>query len=164
MSVELPTMWRGLIANWSNMEHSVNKDNALGELRGRTLAALNHLVAGDPEPFKALYSRESDVTVFGGFGAYECGWEQVSQNIEFAASRFLDGQLDIEPLAAGMSGDLAYTVWIERGTVRMEGRSEPGPLVVRVSHVFRLEGGVWKIIHRHGDPIVEKTDGPVLQR
>ena len=137
----------------------------MGEIEDRTRMALDRLVDGDPEPFKALYSHEPDVTVFGGFGAYERGWEQVSQNVEFAASRFRGGHLEIEPLASGVSGDLAYTVWIERGSVLVEGRNEPGSLVVRVTHIFRREDGDWKLVHRHGDPIVEKTDATaVLQR
>ncbi|MGI8824261.1 MAG: YybH family protein [Chloroflexota bacterium] len=143
----------------------MSTESELGEIVDQTVAALNSLVAGAYEPFKALYSHEPDVTVFGGFGAYERGWEQVGQNIEAATSRFRGGHLEIERLAIGMSGDLAYTVWIERGTVRVEGRDEPGALVVRVTHVFRREEGAWKLIHRHGDPIVEKTESAaVLQR
>jgi ketosteroid isomerase-like protein len=142
----------------------MSTDHALDEIEDRTVAALSRLVAGDPEPFKALYSHKPDVTVFGGFGAYELGWDQVGRNIEFAASRFRGGHLEIEPLALGASGDLAYTVWIERGKVRVEGRDEPGTLVVRVTHIFRREDGEWKLIHRHGDPIVEKTEaGAALQ-
>jgi ketosteroid isomerase-like protein len=67
-------------------------------------------------------------------------------------------------MALGASGDLAYTVWIERGKVRVEGRDEPGMLAVRVTHIFRREDGEWKLIHRHGDPIVEKPEaGAALQ-
>jgi ketosteroid isomerase-like protein len=143
----------------------MSTDDDLGEIEKRTVAALNQLVMGDPEPFRALYSHEADVTVFGGFGAYEHGWEQVSQNIGLAASRFLGGRLEVESLARGTSGDLAYTVWIERGQVRVEGRDEPGGLTVRVTHIFRHEDGGWKLVHRHGDPIVERTKaGAVLKR
>jgi ketosteroid isomerase-like protein len=143
----------------------MSTESELDAIVDQTVAALNCLVAGNPEPFKALYSPEPDVTVFGGFGAYERGWEQVAQNIEFAASRFRGGHLEIEQLATGMSGDLVYTVWIERGAAQVEGRDEPGALVVRVTHIFRRENGVWKLIHRHGDPIVEKTEAAaVLQR
>ncbi len=138
----------------------------LRETVDRTVAALNRLVTGDPEPYKALYCHGPDVTVFGGFGAYEHGWDQVGPNVDFAASRFRGGrQLRIEPLAMGQSGDLAYTVWIERGEVRVVGRDDYAPLAVRVTHIFRREGGAWKIIHRHGDPLVEKTAATaVLQR
>ena len=122
----------------------------------RTRDALEHLVNGDAAPFLALWSHADDVTVMGGFGAYETGWERVSENARFAAARFRGGQLSgVERLAAGASGDLGYAVWIERGQVRVEGRAEPGPLAVRVTHVFRREDGAWRIIHRHGDPITQ---------
>jgi ketosteroid isomerase-like protein len=138
----------------------------LGDMLNRTVAALNHLVDGDAGPYLALWSHADDVTVMGGFGSYEKGWDRVRRNAEFAASRFRGGKLSgVEEMAVGTSGDLAYAVWIERGEVRVEGRDEAGPLVVRVSHVFRREDGAWKVIHRHGDPIIQITRAAaVLQR
>ena len=128
------------------------------DMLDRTLAALSHLVNGDPGPYLALWSHADDVTVMGGFGSYETGWDRVRQNTEFAASRFRGGQVSgVEEMAASASGDLAYAVWIERGEVQVEGREEPAPLAVRITHVFRREDGVWKIIHRHGDPITQFT-------
>ncbi len=71
----------------------------------------------------------------------------------------------IKLLAQDASGDLAYAVWLEHGEVRVEGREGDVPLVVRVTHLFRREEGAWKIIHRHGDPVVEKTEATaILQR
>ncbi len=129
------------------------------------VAALNRLVAGDPQAFEALYSHEDDVTVFGGFGSYERGWDRVKQNTEFAASRFAGGHMGVEPLAMGTSGDLAYSVWIERGEAQVAGRGEVAPLALRVTHIFRRENGTWRIIHRHGDAIMEKIEATaVLQR
>lgn len=48
----------------------------------------------------------------------------------------------------GMSGVLAYTVWIDRGQVRVAGRDEISPMALRVTYIFRREEGTWKIIHR----------------
>jgi ketosteroid isomerase-like protein len=49
--------------------------------------------------------------------------------------------------------DLAYTVEIESYRARVGGAAELAPVSVRVTTVFRLEDGVWKVVHRHGDPI-----------
>ena len=87
----------------------------------------------------------------------------VTESTEFAASRFRGGRMsDVEEMAAGASGDLGYAVWIERGEVTVEGRDEPAPLAVRVTHVFRREDGAWKIIHRHGDPITQITQAAAV--
>lgn len=133
-------------------------DDDLQDLIERAKKALGRLVTGDPQPYLALWSQAADVTVMGGFGSYERGWAAVRQNTTFAASRFRGGRLDaFEELAVGVSGDLGYAVWIERGEVVVEGRDVPAPLAVRVTHLFRREAGVWRIIHRHGDPITEIT-------
>ncbi len=63
-----------------------------------------------------------------------------------------------------MSGDLAYTVWIERGEVRVTEREELSPMVLRVTHLYRREDGNWKIIHRHADPVIEKTEATAILR
>ena len=120
--------------------------------------ANQHFLAGDPAPYKACWSHADDVTIFGGWGAHEKGWEQVGPRLDWAAARFLEGQRAIELLSMGMSGDLAYTVWIEKGETRVIGSDELRPSGLRVTHIFRREEGAWKIIHRHADAIMEKIE------
>jgi ketosteroid isomerase-like protein len=52
-------------------------------------------------------------------------------------------------IAAGASGDLAYTVGYERNKVKVDG--EPRTYELRVTHVYRREDDHWRIVHRHGD-------------
>src|SRR3712207_5349094 len=113
--------------------------------------------AGNPAPFMALWSHADDVTIFGGWGAYEHGWVQVGPRLEWAAARFRGGHATFEPLAMAESGDLAYTIHLEKAEVRVEGNDAVHPMVLRVTHLYRREAGAWKIIHRHADPILEKT-------
>jgi hypothetical protein len=42
------------------------------------------------------------------------------------------------------------------------GQEELSPLIVRVTHIYSLEEGRWKIIHPHGDAIVEKTEATAV--
>jgi len=72
------------------------------------------------------------------------------------------GHGTIEPLAMGMSGDLAYLVCLEKGEVRVVGRDEMSPMALRVTHIFRREEGVWKIIHQHADAIMEKVEATAV--
>ncbi len=122
----------------------------------------HHFMAGDATPIKALWSHADDVTILGGLGAYEKGWEQVGPRLDWAAARFRGANLTIEPLAMGMSGDLAYTIDIERSQVRVAGRDEFSPMALRVTYIFRREEGTWKIIHRHADAIMEKIEVTAL--
>lgn len=126
----------------------------------RTVAALNGLLNGDPRPFNALWSHADDVSIVGGFGGYERGWERVKQNTESAASRFSQGRLlgiELVTLGASTSADLAFSVWIERAEVQMTGSDRLTPLTVRVTHIVRREDGTWRLIHRHGDQVMERT-------
>jgi ketosteroid isomerase-like protein len=48
---------------------------------------------------------------------------------------------------------LAYIVEIERYRVRAGDAEQVAPSTLRVTTVFRLEDGEWKIAHRHADTI-----------
>jgi ketosteroid isomerase-like protein len=126
--------------------------------------ANQHFLAGDSAPYKACWSHTDDVTIFGGWGAYEKGWEQVGLRLDWAAARFLEGQRTIELLSMALSGDLAYTVWIERGETRVVGSDALRPSGLRVTHIFRREEGAWKVIHRHADAIMEKIEATAVSR
>ncbi len=111
-------------------------------------AALHH---GDAEPRLRMWSRRDPVTVFGAWMS-NAGWQEVSKLFEDLAGRFSDSiSYDIELIAAGASGDLAYTVAYEHNTVSVDG--EPRTYTLRVTQVYRREDGEWKVAHRHGDEL-----------
>ena len=58
------------------------------EFTKQLVDALRRFVQGDAEPYKSLWSRADDVTIFGGWGAYEQGWVAVEPRLEWAASRY----------------------------------------------------------------------------
>jgi ketosteroid isomerase-like protein len=116
-------------------------------------------INGDAEHWKRHASHREDVTIMGGFGGYEKGWQEVAPRYDWAAARFRESGagLEVEYLAATVSGNLAYTVGLERSQVRVVGHEQPQPMVLRVTHVFRNEDGKWKLVHRHADQLAEKA-------
>ena len=48
-------------------------------------------------------------------------------------------------------GDLAYTVGYEHTQAIVDG--EPRSYTLRVTQVYRREGGEWKVVHRHADEV-----------
>jgi len=42
---------------------------------------------------------------------------------------------------------------VERGHAKVGGSDQTATLALRVTSVFRLEHDVWKLVHRHADPI-----------
>jgi len=106
---------------------------------------------GDAGPRTALWSHDDPVTLFGA-RLMGTGWTQIGQAFEQLASRFSNGSFDVEIIAAGASGDLAYIVGIERSMASVGGAAAEA-YELRVTEVFRREDGEWKVVHRHADPL-----------
>jgi ketosteroid isomerase-like protein len=99
-----------------------------------------------------MWSTKDPVTLFGA-GMSGSGWEQVSGIFRLIASRWSDcTDQRVEILAAGVSGDLAYTVELEHTSVSIDGVPVE-PYTLRVTQVYRREDGEWKVVHRHGDQL-----------
>ena len=87
----------------------------------------------------ALWSRNDPVTVFGAKMSAPVG-PSSSRCSTSVASWFSDStQYEFEVIAAGASGDLAYTVGYEHNQVKVDGR--PRTYTLRVTHVYRREDG-----------------------
>ena len=117
---------------------------------GRTAAGLAAMGRGDARPYRSCWATTDEVTLFGAFGTIERGYDDVMAALDWVASRFSDGALVPEYDLVHVGADTAHTVGFERGVVRVDG-GEPGELTIRVTHVYRLMGDEWRIVHRHGD-------------
>ncbi len=104
---------------------------------------------GDVEPRLALWSRQDPVTLYGA-KLTGSGWADLEPKFREVASWFADSvAYKFEVVAAGASGDLAYTVGYEHNDVSVDG--QPTTYTLRVTHVYRRENGQWRIVHRHAD-------------
>ena len=120
----------------------------------RSHAALGAILQGDPSVYQALYSSAEDVTLGNPFGPYVRGRQDVEQTLARAASHYRDGEVvDVELVARYVADTLACVVEVERGRAKVGGADEAASVAVRVTSVFRLEDGSWKLVHRHADPI-----------
>jgi ketosteroid isomerase-like protein len=109
---------------------------------------------GNPDVYKELYSRRDDVTLANPFGPPARGWSDVSARLDGAAGHYRDGEVvGFENVVTVTGSDLAYTLEIESYRARVGDAAELVPVSLRVTTIFRLEDGVWKVVHRHGDPI-----------
>jgi hypothetical protein len=72
---------------------------------------------GDPEPNNTLWSTTEPVSLFAARGLNAIGSEDVTKTFRFVSSWFSDvHSYEWELLASDVSGDMAYTVAIERYT------------------------------------------------
>ena len=121
------------------------------EAVGRYHVALGGFMMGDPRPVTELFSDRSEVVLCNPLQPIAHGPAAVAEAIRQAASHVDDGACEIEVIEKQRTPELGYVVEIERFTARVDGREGSGAL--RVTMILRPEDGVWKVVHRHADPI-----------
>jgi ketosteroid isomerase-like protein len=127
-------------------------DDFLSTTLPRQIKAEEAMHNGDPAPRLAMWSTQDPVTVLGAVQSAS-GWDQVSQLFGWLGAHFSDcTSYRFELVAAGVSGDLAYTVGLEHTAASWDG-APLAPYTLRVTHTYRRENGEWKIVHRHADAL-----------
>jgi ketosteroid isomerase-like protein len=122
----------------------------LDEVMPRQLEAERAMHNGDAAPRLAMWSDRDPLTLLGAAMACETGAQTVRADFETVAAWFTDcTAYDIELVAAGASGDLAYAVVIEHTSCSVRG--DPRSYRLRVTQVYRREDGEWHVVHRHAD-------------
>lgn len=109
-------------------------------------------VNSDPGPVSRLSTQVSPATFFHPNGDCEQGAEQVLSRYEGDAQQFESGETHFEILQMAASDSIAYWVGFQLANARLKGRAEAVPMKLRVTELFRREGGEWKLVHRHADP------------
>jgi hypothetical protein len=120
-------------------------------------AAQIELQNGRPEPFKALWSHSSEVTLSGGFGGtVEKVWDAVSKRLDWAGRQFSKGSNRIDRLVAMSDHKLAYVVQLEHIDFKAVETGSPSSRDYRVTMIFKMESEGWRIVHRHADSQMTK--------
>lgn len=120
--------------------------------------AARAFVSGEIEPLGRMVARVSPATFFGPDGSSEQGAEQVYSKYESEAARFKSGDSSFEILQMAVSDNIGYWVGFQRVAARRDGSTEAIPLDLRVTEVFRREGGGWKLVHRHADALASASE------
>ena len=126
--------------------------------------ALTPFANGNPEPVKALWSQTGDVVLANPFGPAVIGWPAVADALDYASSRMGGGDMpDGEQMAKFVTTDLGIIHEREHWRIKM-GRDEMSDVRLRVTSTFRYQDDLWKLVHRHADPIdTFSPDGPLRQ-
>jgi ketosteroid isomerase-like protein len=131
--------------------------NDFEQFMKRREEAAGAYVGGDAEPLARISARVSPATFFGPKGGFRQGAEEVSATYARDAEVFAPGaENHFEILQSGASGDIAYWVGFQRATAHMKGSPDAVPFNLRITEVFRREGGEWKLVHRHADPLASE--------
>lgn len=122
--------------------------------------ALDGILKGNSEPILQMFSQREDVSLAPPFNPAVTGRKQVVVAVERAASNYRDGEpAHFESVVKVVTSELAFIVEVERANAKVGGRQDLSTIVLRVTTIFRPEEDIWKIVHRHADPIVFPVRG-----
>jgi len=108
---------------------------------------------GNAAPRRALWSRAEPVSVLGAWRNAH-GQHEVDELFAFLAQSLSHCTSHAFELHAyDVVGDMAYTAGLEHTSASVDG--QPRTYTLRVTQVYRREGGEWKVAHRHGDTVTE---------
>jgi ketosteroid isomerase-like protein len=128
---------------------------SFGEVSETYHRALESFIVGDPEPVLAVWSTREDATLANPFGPPVRGFPAIRHAAERAASQVADGtDFAVEQITEHEAAELAYQLEIHRFTARLGGASQPGPVSLRVTTIYRREDDHgWRVVHRHADSV-----------
>ncbi|MGD9711141.1 MAG: nuclear transport factor 2 family protein [Thermomicrobiales bacterium] len=112
-------------------------------------AALNAMAAGDSSSMSDIWVAGSEAAAMHPIGGRDDGAEQVLASFAQVASMASGGQVRLTDQRIQVGGDLAYELGVEEGDVTLAG--EKIAINHRVTNIYRLENGEWKIVHHHTD-------------
>ena len=115
--------------------------------------AADEFFRGNPDPVKDLYFNRDDVAIANPFFPLTRGREQVVARLERSVQNFRDGEVGFQNVVKWVSDELVCIVELEEWKTKVGGREDVTPFTLRVTTLFRAEGGDWKVVHRHADPI-----------
>ena len=135
----------------------------LADMVPRLRDAETALHEGDARLRIDMWAHGEGVTLFGA-AMGGSGWAEIEPIFERLGESFSDcASYENEIIAAGASGDLAYTVAIEHTMASINGGA-PTPYKLRATTVFRRDGGDWKVVHRHGDTLAAPAATEFVQQ
>ncbi len=111
--------------------------------------ALTEMAQGTAGSMVDVWFHGDAVTAMHPIGGRQVGWEAVRDSFDQVAALSTRGTVELVDQVVHVSGDLAYEVGVERGSLELAG--ETVQIDQRVTNVYRREAGTWKVVHHHSD-------------
>jgi ketosteroid isomerase-like protein len=137
------------------MTHGNVTDEEVADLIRRTAEAASALIRGDIRTYLTHIRHADDYTLMAPSGGEpRRGFDASDQALEAMEQYFHGGgEAELEVFQSYASGDMVVLVAIERQHGEVGGLPDQD-WSLRVTLVFRREGGEWRLVHRHADPLV----------
>lgn len=127
----------------------MSKEEDVREVSKQFYNALTNVTRGNAEQMGEIWVQEETATALHPIGGRDVGWTAVKKSFEQVAQLTTDGSVVLKDQLIRIVGDVAYELGIESGQANIAGHQVN--IEQRVTNIYQLKGGKWKMIHHHGD-------------
>jgi len=136
---------------------TARSEKELAGLIRRTEAQASAFMRGDMGTWSSLVHIAEDFTLMQPFGGEASrGFDMSPERLAQLASYFRNGDAKLELVQSYVSDDLVVLAMIEREHGEVGGLPNQD-WSLRVTQVYRRQGGQWWLVHRHADPLVRRV-------
>ena len=137
---------------------------SLAELSRIAQESAEAYLAGDLDTYARVLPHADDFTLMPPFGGpTRNGFVLDDETREATRSTFRGGHVEVEVDASYVTDDLAVLAVVERQRGLVGDLAEQD-WSLRVTLVFRRDGGQWRLVHRHADALVHTIGWNVLSQ
>ena len=111
--------------------------------------ALTDMGNGIAGKMDELWSHDESVTAMHPIDGRDLGWTAVKNSFDQVAGIASDGKMELKDQLIRVVGDVAYEIGTETGGFKLAGNEVK--IGQRVTNIYQLKDGQWKIIHHHAD-------------
>ncbi len=111
--------------------------------------ALTNMAKGNADQMGNIWSHDENATAMHPIGGRDVGWKAVKNSFEQVAGLAAEGSVELKDQLIHVAGDMAYEVGIESGGFKLAGHQIN--IEQRVTNIYQLKSGEWKMIHHHAD-------------
>ncbi|KGQ20580.1 Ketosteroid isomerase-like protein [Lysobacter dokdonensis DS-58] len=126
--------------------------DATAELIARSHDANAALMRGNGARWQALSPLSEDFVLMSPFGGTPSKGTYTPEQLAKIGRFFRNGSFEQELVQSWRTDDMVVLALIERATVEVGGLPAQ-PWALRVTLVYRRDGGTWRLAHRHADPL-----------
>jgi len=136
-------------------------DEELAGLVHDAAEAADAFIRGDMDRYLELVHHAPGFTLFRPYGGPASRSQARAPVVRESAGYFQRGEATLENVETHAWGDTVVIAMVERQHGEVGGTPDQD-WSLRVTHVYRRDGGRWLLVHRHADALVRPIDLAVL--
>lgn len=134
----------------------MSKEEDIRRVSKQFYNALNDMGNGITGKMGGIWLQDESVTAMHPIDGRDLGWASVNNSFDQVAGIASDGNFELKDQIIRVVGDVAYEIGNETGKFKLAGNEVK--VSNRVTNIYQLKKGQWKIIHHHTDTSAAMLD------